>query len=219
MREHIGWPNGEGDGIFAPAAARHHLMPDSKSKGMTDMPRLVMFTSEHGLLAACNSLKANYLFQQDKHYDVAYDTGDKAIQCGRHNDVFKIWLMWRAKGDAGFASQIDSLMEKSSYLQQQLREKEGFEFVFNEPEFINVCFWYVPKNMRDLPSGKERDEKLDKVAPKIKAMMMEKGSTMVGYQPLDEKPNFFRMIISNPAASYHDIDFLLKEIERLGEEL
>jgi len=57
------------------------------------------------------------------------------------------------------------------------------------------------------------------VAPKIKAMMMEKGSTMVGYQPLDEKPNFFRMIISNPAASYHDIDFLLKEIERLGEEL
>ena len=30
------------------------------------------------------------------------------------------------------------------------------------------------------------------VAPKIKAMMMEKGSTMVGYQPLKEKPNFFR---------------------------
>ena len=33
---------------------------------------------------------------------------------------------------------------------------------------------------------------LRQVAPKIKAMMMEKGSTMVGYQPLKEKPNFFR---------------------------
>lgn len=40
---------------------------------------------------------ADYLFQQDKHYDVTYDTGDKVIQCGRHNDIFKFWLLWRAK--------------------------------------------------------------------------------------------------------------------------
>lgn len=42
-------------------------------------------------------MSADYLFQQDKPYDVSYDTGDKAIQCGRHNDIFKFWLMWRAK--------------------------------------------------------------------------------------------------------------------------
>ena len=54
-----------------------------------------------GRLEACNSLKANYLFQKDKHYDVTYDTGDKAIQCGRHNDVFKLWLLWRAKVQCG----------------------------------------------------------------------------------------------------------------------
>ena len=42
-------------------------------------------------------MAADYLFQQDKHYDVSYDTGDKVIQCGRHNDIFKFWLMWRAK--------------------------------------------------------------------------------------------------------------------------
>lgn len=40
---------------------------------------------------------AGYLFQQDKQYDVTYDTGDKAIQCGRHVDIFKFWLMWKAK--------------------------------------------------------------------------------------------------------------------------
>ena len=34
---------------------------------------------------------------------------------------------------------------------------------FFQPEFINVCFWYVPKNMRDMARGTERDEKLDKV--------------------------------------------------------
>ena len=42
-------------------------------------------------------MSADYLFQRDKLYDVCYDTGDKVIQCGRHNDIFKFWLQWRAK--------------------------------------------------------------------------------------------------------------------------
>ena len=42
-------------------------------------------------------MSADYLFMQDKPYDVSYDTGDKAIQCGRHNDVFKLWIMWKSK--------------------------------------------------------------------------------------------------------------------------
>lgn len=50
-----------------------------------------------GLLKECNELGAEYLFQKDKHYDVSYDTGDKTIQCGRHVDAFKFWLMWKAK--------------------------------------------------------------------------------------------------------------------------
>lgn len=54
-----------------------------------------------GILAGCNSMCAGYLFQQDKQYDVTYDTGDKAIQCGRHVDIFKFWLMWKAKVGQG----------------------------------------------------------------------------------------------------------------------
>ena len=57
------------------------------------------------------------------------------------------------------------------------------------------------------------------MAPKIKALMMECGTTMVGYQPQGTKVNFFRMVISNPAATRSDIDFLIDEIERLGYDL
>ena len=60
-----------------------------------------------GLLISCNQMSADYLFQRDKHYDVSYDTGDKVIQCGRHNDIFKFWLAWRAKGTQGFENQMD----------------------------------------------------------------------------------------------------------------
>lgn len=57
------------------------------------------------------------------------------------------------------------------------------------------------------------------VAPQIKARMMEKGSTMIGYQPLGAKVNFFRCVLSNHATQREDIDFLLDEIVRLGRDL
>ena len=60
---------------------------------------------------------------------------------------------------------------------------------------------------------------LHQVAPKIKAMMMESGTVMVGYQPQGNKVNFFRMVVSNLAVTQSDIDFLTDEIERLGHDL
>lgn len=49
--------------------------------------------------------------------------------------------------------------------------------------------------------------------------MMEKGTTMVGYQPDKQRPNFFRMIISNAAIKEEDLDFLIKEIVEIGQDL
>uniref|UniRef100_A0A8C5DJX5 Glutamate decarboxylase 1 n=1 Tax=Gouania willdenowi TaxID=441366 RepID=A0A8C5DJX5_GOUWI len=348
MREIVGWPDGEGDGIFSPGGAisnmysvmiaRYKFFPEVKTKGMTAAPRLILFTSEHshysikkasaalglgtenlillktdergrvipadleakvieakqkgsvplfvnatagttvygafdpineiadicekyniwlhvdvrklssliklansvtwnphkmmgvplqcsailvrerGLLQGCNSMCAGYLFQPDKQYDVTYDTGDKAIQCGRHVDIFKFWLMWKAKGTVGFEQHIDKCLDLSAYLYNKIKNREGYEMVF-DGEHTNVCFWYFPPSLRSIPNGEESRERLHKVAPKIKAMMMESGTTMVGYQPQGEKVNFFRMVISNPAATMSDIDFLIEEIERLGQDL
>uniref|UniRef100_A0A8C8ES25 Glutamate decarboxylase 1 n=1 Tax=Oncorhynchus tshawytscha TaxID=74940 RepID=A0A8C8ES25_ONCTS len=341
MREIIGWPDGEGDGIFSPGGAisnmysvmiaRYKFFPEVKTKGMTAAPRLVLFTSEHvsliqhsfpqqnrlhiqshgvclqgcvpmfvnatagstvygafdpiheiadicekynmwlhvdgawgggllmsrkhrhklcgveransvtwnphkmmgvplqcsailvrerGVLSGCNSMCAGYLFQPDKQYDVSYDTGDKAIQCGRHVDIFKFWLMWKAKGTIGFEQHIDKCLDLSHYLYTKIKGRKGYQMVFDgEPQHTNVCFWYLPPGIRDMPDGQEKREKLHKVAPKIKALMMESGTTMVGYQPQGDKVNFFRMVISNPAATRSDIDFLTDEIERLGQDL
>ncbi|XP_026999161.2 glutamate decarboxylase 1b [Tachysurus fulvidraco] len=362
MREIIGWPNGEGDGLFSPGGAisnmysvmiaRYKYFPEVKTKGMSAAPRLILFTSEHshysiakagaalgfgkenvillstdergrvipadleakiinakqkgyvplfvnatagttvygafdpindiadicekyniwlhvdgawggsllmsrkhrhklngveransvtwnphkmmgvplqcsailvrekGILQGCNSMCAGYLFQPDKQYDVTYDTGDKAIQCGRHVDIFKFWLMWKAKGTVGFEQHVDRCLEVSEYLYNKIKNREGYQMVFQgEPQHTNVCFWYIPLSMRNMLDGEERRERLHKVAPKIKAMMMECGTTMVGYQPQGDKVNFFRMVISNHAATKSDIDFLIEEIERLGQDL
>ncbi|XP_036592176.1 glutamate decarboxylase 1-like [Trichosurus vulpecula] len=180
----------------------------------------VVLIREKGLLESCNQMCAEYLFQPDKHYDVGYDTGDKTIQCGRHVDIFKLWLMWKAKGTSGFEVQINTFMELADYLYKILKKKENFELVFDgEPELSNVCFWYIPPRLKSISDEYERQQELQKIAPKIKALMIEEGTTMVSYQPHEDKVNFFRMVFSNPATKQSDVDFLIDEIERLGKAL
>ena len=53
----------------------------------------------------------------------------------------------------------------------------------------------------------------------LKARMMNAGTLMISYQPLGDKPNFFRNIISNPGVQKKDVDFLLSELDRLGADL
>nr|XP_028605822.1 glutamate decarboxylase 1 isoform X1 [Podarcis muralis] len=218
-----------GGGLLMSRKHRHKLSGIERANSVTWNPHKMMgvllqcsaiLLREKGILQGCNQMCAGYLFQQDKQYDITYDTGDKAIQCGRHVDIFKFWLMWKAKGTVGFESQINKCLELAEYLYNKIKNREEFEMVFEgEPEHTNVCFWYIPPSLRGIPDSEERREKLHRVAPKIKALMMESGTTMVGYQPQGDKANFFRMVVSNPAAAKSDIDFLIEEIERLGQDL
>lgn len=57
------------------------------------------------------------------------------------------------------------------------------------------------------------------VAPVIKSGMMHDGTMMIGYQPLNDHPNFFRMIVTSPTATFEDMDYVLNEIERLGKSI
>lgn len=64
-----------------------------------------------------------------------------------------------------------------------------------------------------------RADCLLQITPILKGKMMEVGTLMVGYQPLNEIPNFFRNIISSAAVTKEDVDFLLSELDRLGQDL
>jgi len=179
---------------------------------------------ENGLLISCNQMSADYLFQTDKSYDVCYDTGDKVIQCGRHNDIFKFWLMWRAKGTEGFEKQMNRLMDLTAYQVKKMKEQpEKFYLLNDEPECTNVCYWYVPERLRprQFPQAYTRDWhiELGKITATLKGRMMSSGSIMISYQPLGEYPNFFRSILSNQAIQEADVDFMLDEMDRLGHDL
>nr|QNG40897.1 glutamate decarboxylase 1 [Hofstenia miamia] len=227
--EHNLWLHADaawGGGALMSNKWKHLLDGINRADSVTWNPHKMMGASlqcsailvkEDGILESCNAMHASYLFQRDKHYDISYDTGDKAIQCGRHVDIFKLWLMWRAKGRVGFEYHMNHMMDLKAHLIKLIKETEGFELVFENPEYVNVCFWYIPPCLRKNAKGPQRDFVVNKVAPFIKAQMMDKGDLMVSYQPLDQYPNFFRMVISNQAATMDDIQFVITRIEELGK--
>ncbi|XP_077524610.1 glutamate decarboxylase [Amblyomma americanum] len=217
-----------GGGCLLSKKHRHLLDGIERSDSVTWNPHKLMGThlqcstihlKEDGLLLSCNQMCAEYLFQQDKHYDVSFDTGDKVPQCGRHNDIFKLWLMWRAKGTVGFERLIDHLFDMSNYLVQKIKERPDMFYLLLEPELVNVCFWYIPKRLRGKPHNKEKEQELGVVTAQLKARMMNTGTLMITYQPIWDKPNFFRNIVSNSGVRREDIDFLVEELDRLGHDL
>ncbi|KAM4796066.1 cysteine sulfinic acid decarboxylase [Rhinophrynus dorsalis] len=171
-----------------------------------------------GLLERCHAANAMYLFQTDKFYDLRYDTGDKSIQCGRRVDCLKLWLMWKALGSEGLEKRVDRAMEHIRYLVDEMKKRPGFQLLM-EPEFVNLCFWYVPPSLRDQEDSLDFWDRLGKVAPVVKERMMKKGSMMVGYQPQGNRVNFFRQVVVNPEVTKEDLDFFLREIEKLAEDL
>lgn len=42
---------------------------------------------------------------------------------------------------------------------------------------------------------------------------------MINYQPLHEKPNFFRFVIQNSGVDIEDILYVFDEMENLGESM
>ena len=106
-----------------------------------------------------------------------------------------------------------------------MRESGGVFEMARPRTFANVCFWYVPKELRPwdpsiVQASPELHERMTSVASAIKAEMQRQGLAMIGFQPLDDLPNFFRIVFpSGFNTTKADLDRLLDSIQHIGEEL
>jgi len=182
----------------------------------------VVLTKHVGLLKDANCSGATYLFQQDKFYDVNFDTGDKSIQCGRKGDALKLWLFFKIHGMDLIEKRVDAAFEASRYLETAPRKRPGFELVRENLPCTNVCFWYIPPCIRDAPRDEDWFKSLNKVCPIIKESLVLEGTLMLGYQPSHSKNlvNFFRMVnCCYPVPSPAHMNYVIDEIERRGKYL
>ena len=117
-------------------------------------------------------------------------------------------------------NQVDRLMGLTKYQVNRMKDlSDKFHLLNDDPECVNVCFWYLPKRLRGSEMTREKEIELGKVTALLKKEMMMAGTLMVSYQPLGDTPNFFRSILSNPAIREEDIDFMIEEMDRLGQDL
>ncbi|XP_060806034.1 acidic amino acid decarboxylase GADL1 [Amyelois transitella] len=180
----------------------------------------VFLVRHRGLLHEANSAAANYLFQQDKFYDVSYDTGDKSIQCGRKIDAFKLWTMWKARGDAGLAFLADRTMGIAEYCMTEVSRRQGFRLLTRILQCPNVCFWYIPSFMRDKEEDERWWELMHKITPKIKELLTLSSRLMVAYSPLRHHKNFFRLAFTfHPAVEGSHVVEMLDAIQECGEKV
>ncbi|GBP26639.1 Glutamate decarboxylase 1 [Eumeta japonica] len=173
---------------------------------------------EKELLHKCNSASAQYLFQADKFYDTSYDTGDKSVQCGRKIDAFKLWTMWKARGDSGLSNLLDQTMKNAQFCMETLATKAGFRLVSPKLQCPNICFWYIPACMRGQQETDKWWETLHKVTADIKELLMVDARLMIAYSPLRQHRNFFRLALTfHPVLRQKDILEMLQNIEECGE--
>ena len=176
----------------------------------------LLLTRHQNIFKQAHSKQASYLFQKDKFYSTDLDVGDKYLQCGRRPDVLKFWFMWQAKGTSGFEKHVNHLMTLSALFKEEVEKRDDFESVADSC-FINVCFWFIPPSLRKQRSLYSYKERLNEVAPKLKEKMTKRGSLMINYQPLRDKPNFFRFVLQNSGVEIQDIHYVFDELENLGE--
>jgi len=213
---------------------------------MMNMPLTcsVFLTRHEGSLAEANSQRAEYLFQADKN-NTEFDIGDRTIQCGRRADAFKLWLAWKAKGDAGFAAEVEHADALACALEAALRSRPHAFLVATPRSCTNVGFWYIPKRMRDWtqwhllaqPTSGEEEAggggvtdlssvpeemvaELAGVAPKLKDLMQKSGDALIGFQQNGNLPNFFRCVIAGgKGLTAADLEAMLDRMDAMGEDL
>jgi len=96
----------------------------------------MVLVRDRGQLYANFNEAAEYLFQGD---DAELNMGTKSIQCGRRNDVLKLWAAWKLHGDKGWAARIDRQLDLAAHAVAIIQKSDELELT-QAPTCINVCF-------------------------------------------------------------------------------
>lgn len=185
-----------------------------KGLGVPTQCSMLITNNKKGAFIRSNGTGAEYLFQSNK-----YDIGDKTIGCGRRPDALKLWLTIRKKGFDGLRQIADNELAKTSRMTELIKASEDFEMVA-EPMGTNVCYWYTPDYFLAHPEEYTTKRKSE-VHKLIFDRMKKDGHCVIQQNPLSEFawPNFFRLALGADRTRYEDMEFLLEETRRLGENI
>lgn len=153
----------------------------------------------HLLFARSNSTQADYLFHGN-----SYDLGAGTIGCGRRPDALKLFLAWKFYGQVGFGLRVNQALNTARQFTCLVKSRPGFELV-QEGSFLQICFWYLPRGLEKANRAK--------ITQILHERVNKTGEFLVDRSPLENIPDFFRVVVNVPKLSLRDLERLLDLIE------
>lgn len=154
-----------------------------------------IFTREKGVLRASLDEHASYLFQSDED---EYDLGTMALQCGRRNDVLKLWAAWQHHGDTGFAARVERLFDLATHAAARVETEQRLRLT-RPPESVTVCFEV---------DGRRSDD--------VCELLRREARALVGYGVVDGR-RVVRLALVNAALERTDVDAFFDEVLEVAE--
>ncbi len=89
--------------------------------------------------------EASYLYQGDND---DFNLGKTSLQCGRRNDAFKFWCLWKSIGTKGLEKVVDQLFYLADVGREYVRTHSDYK-LYSFDESTSVCF-----NYKGIPADK-----------------------------------------------------------------
>lgn len=157
----------------------------------------MLLSKSRGLLAENFAEVSDYLFQEDTD---ELNPGIKSLQCGRRNDAFKVWALWKQLGNKGFEQRIEDQFKLRDETVALVNADPEFKLVI-EPASLNVCFRH-----------------LSVASDKICSALDKQGLGKVGHGSFNGQ-HFIRMVIVNPHLDAEDIENFLTTIKQVASDI
>lgn len=80
-------------------------------------------------------------------------------------------------------------MELTEYMVKRIKEMSDKFYLILEPELVNVCFWYLPTRVRNMPHSSQRESILGEVI-----IVLTSSSRMTTHQSKHIKNSFSSLL-------------------------
>ena len=166
-----------------------------------NLPCAFVFVKDKNVLKKSLTTKNDsYLF----HDEESVDLGPKSLQCGRRNDILKLWMYWQEVGSVGIEKKMDELFDISFSFAEMVKKRENFELLL-DPQSINICFRYKSRD------GKRHEDE-------IRERLNKEGKLMINYSTYSDGP-FFRLAVTNTHLRESGLEKILDMIEKAACEI
>lgn len=150
--------------------------------------------------------RAQYLFAENDP-EPWRDGGRRTMECTKLSMSVKIAAIWRAHGEALFASHLATLHTLAGDFAAMLRERRGFE-VAVEPESNIVCFRHRPDGLPDAA--------LDAHNAHLRKTVIESGAFYIVQTTLRSRV-WLRTALMNPFTTTQHLGALLDALEGIAQ--